>query len=94
MILTLTIIAGLAGVTGAASLTRYLSEVLGTDYKLAPRSRQSPSKGSRQPSRKEDTGISIAAVSGADPRVLRSLLDDAHIKLRVLRREMPGPRRR
>lgn len=91
MLITLSLVAGLAGVTGAASLTRYFCELFGNGY---------AGRLTKSRLRKADIGlerndsVDIPLSLAGDAQLIRGLLDDAEITLRVLRRERPGPSRR
>ncbi len=91
MLITLSLIGGLAGVTGAASLTKFFCEAFGKGISCkAPGS--SSKKGDSQLERCDSAGIPVALA--ADAQLIRGLLDDAEITLRGLRRDRPGPSRR
>jgi hypothetical protein len=92
MLITISLLATVAGLTGAASLTKFVCEVLGTSSNLKPCSKVAGACSSSRAS--EEPSHTIPKGQGTDPQLVRGLLDDAEIKLRVLRREMPGPRRR
>ena len=91
MLITLSLIGGLAGVTGAASLTKFFCEAFGKGISCkAPGS--CSIKGDSQLERCDSAGIPVALA--ADAQLIRGLLDDAEITLRGLRRDRPGPSRR
>ncbi|BDA43939.1 hypothetical protein COCOBI_05-1230 [Coccomyxa sp. Obi] len=91
MLITLSILGGLAGVTGAASLTRYFCETFGKDTSLLSRSRSDKSRAGVQLRQKDSIDVPVGMAE--DAQLIRSMLDDAEITLRGLRRERPGPSR-
>ncbi len=90
--MTLSILGGLAGVTGAASLTRLFCETFRKGASLSSPSRSSTERGSVQLRQKDSVDVPIGMAD--DAQLIRSMLDDAEISLRALRRERPGPSRR
>jgi len=91
MLITLSLVAGLAGVTGAASLTRYFCELFENGHAGQLRTSRLR-KADTDLERKDSINIPLSLAS--DAQLIRGLLDDAEITLRVLRRERPGPSRR
>lgn len=85
MLITLSIIGGLAGVTGAASLTKFFCETFGKGITLKPPGRFRL---------EHRDSLDIPEGLADDAQLIRGLLDDAEITLRGLRRERPGPSRR
>ena len=93
MLVTLSLIGAVAGVTGAASITRWLSEAL-----LIQRPQSQASQVAAQPldssGSEASAAIPIPQHLASRSQLVKSLLDDVEIKLRSLRREKPGPSRR
>lgn len=92
MLITLSILAGLAGVTGAASLTRYFCENFKTGSNLPSQTKMSRGRAGVQLRQKGSADVPVGMAD--DAQLIRSMLDDAEITLRGLRRERPGPSRR
>jgi hypothetical protein len=96
MLVSLSVIAGVAGVTGAASITKWLSEALVTQRPVI-RSQPAPPtecSSSSSSSSREAGAIPLPQHLASRSQLVHSLLDDVEIKLRSLRRERPGPGRR
>ena len=90
MLLTLSILGGLAGVTGAASLSRLFCETFGKGTSSSSANRVSTDRGSVHLRQRHSVDVPVAD----DAQLVQNMLDDAEIRLRTLRRERPGPSRR
>ena len=82
MFLALSLCTAIAGVTGAASATRWLTDAVQVAHS------------NKGPSTDRGETAHFLRPQGASPQLINSLLDDVEISLRSLRREKPGPSRR
>ena len=91
MFLALSLCTAIAGVTGAASITRWFAD--------ARQGAHTTKNGGLSNSSSAEFPFAVLTADcprpqGASPQLINSLLDDVEISLRSLRREKPGPSRR
>ncbi len=97
MLVIASLIAALAGLTGASSLARCLSKATGQPQSTSVHSRKVPVQetvplAGKALGRAHSFPLPASLSSQAD--LVASLLDDAEIQLRVLARQQPGRQRR
>ena len=97
MLVIASLIAALAGLTGASSLARCLSNATGQPQGTSVHSRKVQAQGQAPLAGKvlgHAHSFPVPASLSSQASLIASLLDDAEIQLRVLARQKPGPQRR
>ena len=98
MLVTLSLIGAVAGVTGAASITRWLSEALHVHSPKCQANRATAQctdiAGTGSNEQHHSAALLIPQHLLPQSQLVKGLVDDVEIKLRSLRRHKPGPSRR